>query len=216
MEGAPTDAKIQLMNQCLIPFFKNKKLTVPAKLAVLVNTNDKEAALECQPSYHQTRMKSLLASFSKKGINMSLQDHFTFDGGVASIMTEHFQDIAKCRDDYSTRPNHIKTDPNYAAKIQMAEFDLDSVKDVHSIVAQGLLLLRGGEEVAHLRFERNLRWSHYKEGELKGLGFVKIVGMFNKTHELNAFNGVARDDDVRLVMVENPNDPYCPYKLLQK
>jgi len=59
------------MNQCLIPFFKNKKLTEPAKTAVLVDPNDKEAALECQPSYHQTRMKSLLASFSKKGINMS-------------------------------------------------------------------------------------------------------------------------------------------------
>lgn len=88
------------MNQCLIPFFKNKKLNEPAKTAVLVNPNDIEATFECQPSYHSTRMKTLFASFSKRGINMSLRDHFTFDGGIASIMTEHFRDVATRLEDY--------------------------------------------------------------------------------------------------------------------
>jgi hypothetical protein len=219
MEGAPTDAKIQLMNQCLIPFFKNKKLTEPAKSAVLVNPNDTVAALECQPSYHSTRMKTLLASFSKKGINMSLRDHFTFDGGIASIMTEHFRDIATRREDYGTRPNRMKTDPNYASKIRETEFDLDNVKDVQSLAAQGLgeqVLLRGGEEIANLMIDKHLRWSRYEEGPLARLRYVQVVGMFDKTHLLSAFNAYARDDEVRMVLVENPNDPYCPFRLLHK
>ena len=134
----------------------SKKLEVPAKTAILIDT---KAAYKCQPSYHIQHVKLLFSCLGDNGINMSFQDHFTFSGGAASTMTKHFQAIQCHCQYYGMCPNCIATDPEYHLKIRANDhkFDLDNVKDVQQLVATGL-----EQQIAVWRF-RNLLFVHLQE-----------------------------------------------------
>lgn len=85
----------------------------------------KDAACECQPGSHLAFFKQLLSMLTKKGANLSMQDHFQLQGGLCSVMTEHFQEIQGQCSDHGKRPCRIAANPEFDQKAHQADFNLD-------------------------------------------------------------------------------------------
>ena len=214
LEGPVAHPNIQLLNKCLILSLFSQKMQKPTPSCQLVHEKYADAACKYQPKSHKTYYKQLFSVFTKKGINYSMMDHFTFEGGFCSVMMKHFQEIAKQRTDYRTRPNHPAMDPNYDENILKAR-----ASHIHGLVANQLgsqILLCGGKEISELAWPQVKFHFPIQDGEFEGLDGMEIVNLYDKTNQLTAFSTTACNDNFCFMAVCNPKDPFDLTTLMKK
>ena len=148
---------------------------------------------------------------------------FNFKGGFNAVLKSKWRLLSERDPTFGRRPNrHVLlklVNDQIRQAIIKGQIDCGNLNDMMMVMWWTLsktFLMCGGRE------HSDLTWSKFKfgqyeyDGELKGLPYVELLPLYDKTHSLHIGNHTERCKKVRNIHVCDPLDPLDPYVLLSK